>query len=85
MSHEELQKIVASLANTMSATVTPYGLSKIVNSAFGIHLPPQMFYNYVRNNLIPVVEQDGKKLIEKKEALKFVERYGTRNIVSKAI
>lgn len=83
MTHDELMKAINVLEKTMSDFLTPYGLSKVLNTTFDINLPPQMMYNYVRNGLIDVVDRDGKKVIDKATALKFVERYGLRNIITK--
>lgn len=48
--------------------LTPYACAKVVNAelkeqGYDITLPPQMFYNYIRQGLLTTVEVDGKKLV----------------------
>lgn len=53
---------------TSPVLVSPYGASKILNAVLSEHglpsTPPQMMYNYVRNNLILSTTINGKVLID---------------------
>ena len=84
MSFEELTKIVNSLRSTLKReSFSPYEMSKIVNESLSIDLPPQMFYNYVKKNMIVSTRDDRNKIIvSKDEVLRFVEKYSLRNLVT---
>lgn len=64
-------------------SLTPYGLSKIVNlllKEVGIEqtLPPQMFYNYSKKGYIKKDASDGR--ISRDEALAWTEKYLTKKL-----
>lgn len=47
---------------------TPYACAKVVNRQLEelgrpAGLPPQMFYNYIRQSMLATVDVDGKKLV----------------------
>lgn len=53
---------------TTPTLVSAYGASKILNTILQENglptTPPQMMYNYVRNNLIVTTDVNGKKMID---------------------
>lgn len=59
--------------------LTAYEVSKALNEASGKNTPPQMMYNYIRQNLIPVSVVEGKKRVQLNDAIAFVTKYTTRN------
>lgn len=66
---------------------SPYQFSKVVNSVTGRNLPPQMFYNYTKKNLIrsekKVNEETGKVsiLISKEVCATWLVKYIEKNIL----
>ena len=66
--------------------ITAYQFCKLVNTLLQTSLPPQMFYTYVRKGItstspamIQTVEVNGKRLITRAEAERWLRAYCTRN------
>lgn len=83
MTHDELTTKVEAFRSNQKGNLTGYELAKTLNLMFDTNIPPQMMYNYIRNNLIAVINVNGKKVITKDEAAKFLTKYGLRNVVAK--
>jgi predicted site-specific integrase-resolvase len=82
MNTQELQDLLETLAS-LPETVSPYGMHKVVNDLLGVHLPPQMFYNYIGNGYITATkDQNGKWRVTRKEVRRWTEKYALQNIVS---
>lgn len=86
MELKELSSILDKLNTTLPNVVTPYRMSKIVNESLKTHLPPQMFYNYVKNGYISssTLNIGGKPVIQvkKSEVLRWIEKYSIQNIMT---
>jgi len=69
--------------------VSGYKLSKLVNEGIrelgvGKDIPSQMIYNYIKNGMIRVkVNEEGKKVIEKKEVERWMKKYLKRKVSRK--
>ncbi len=82
MNTQELEQKLSQLSASLPKEVTPYAMHKLVNTLLGIHLPPQMFYNYVGNGYIDAhKDQNGKWQVSSAEVLRWTEKYAIQNIV----
>ena len=74
------------LEGTLEDVITPYEMSKITNRLLGTDLPPQMFYNYIKNRYISsttfVDRGKTKKGVKKSEVLRWIEKYAIQNVVT---
>jgi hypothetical protein len=71
--------------STLTPTLTGYQLAKAVNTLLAEEnlspIPPQMIYNYIKNNLIPTTSTpDGKKVIRMEDAEAWMHKYVTRRM-----
>jgi hypothetical protein len=82
MQLQEIQEIVEELKGSEETVFTPYRASKVVNRAFGINLPPQMFYNYVKKGYITSTISEDRILIKKNDLVQFASKYALRNLLS---
>ncbi len=82
MQLETIKEIVTELEASETNTFTPYGACKVINRAFSINLPPQMFYNYVKKGYITATIVDDRILIKKNELVRFASKYALRNLLS---
>jgi hypothetical protein len=69
----------------VSEHLSPYGAAKIVNltlAEMGVDkkVPPQMMYNYVRQNILPTYELDGKKYLRVTEFRIWLEKYTSKMV-----
>lgn len=69
--------------------LTPYACAKVVNAeltvqGYDITLPPQMFYNYIRQGLLTTVEVDGKKLVSEITLAAWLHKYLERKAAAAA-
>lgn len=67
-------------------TYTGYQVCQFVNHVFGLELPPQMFYTYIRKGrtdtrgtYIQSIGIDGKRYVTRDEVIRWVTGYATRN------
>ncbi len=82
MNTQELGQKLEALKASLPKEVSPYGMHKVVNDLLGIHLPPQMFYNYIGNGYITAhKDQNGKWRVSSEEVLRWTEKYAIQNIV----
>jgi hypothetical protein len=82
MQLETIKAIVEELEGIEQNEFTPYRMAKILNRAFDIDLPPQMFYTYVKKGYITSTNVDDRILITKNELVRFASKYALRNLLS---
>jgi hypothetical protein len=82
MQLETIKEIVEELEGMKENSFTPYAASKVINRAFSINLPPQMFYNYVKKGYITSTIVEDRVLIKKNDLVQFASKYALRNLLS---
>lgn len=82
MQLNEIKEIVDELSELEANEFTPYGASKVINRAFDIDLPPQMFYNYVKKGYITATNIEDRWVISRDELVRFASKYALRNLLS---
>lgn len=73
------------------AFVSPYRMAQIVNEAFSIDLPPQMFYQYVGKavkaeeankvvspNMIRTFIHNNKRVVSRDEVIRWMKQYAVK-------
>ncbi len=69
--------------------LTPYACADLVNEqlaelGYDITLPPQMFYNYIRQGMLTTVEVDGKKRVSESTLATWLVKYLERKSAAAA-
>lgn len=82
MELQRIKEIVEELEGSEQTEFTPYGATKVINRAFGINLPPQMLYNYVKKGYITAANIEDRWVIKKSELVRFASKYALRNLLS---